>query len=303
MSSTVPVELKLVPRRPDRGGTGSINAFSVDVEEWFQVGAFENTLSRDEWPNLESRVEQQTNDILELLASAGVTSTFFCLGWVAERNPQLIKRIADAGHEIGCHGMDHRRIFTMSFEEFLQDIIRAKALLEDASGLPVIGYRAPSFSMTSKIWPYYEAIENAGFKYSSSVVPAKTDHYGMAGLPRLPFFPIEGSRFIEVPMTVVKIAGKTIPASGGGYFRLLPKFLSYFLMKKANAQTDFGTIFYMHPWEVDPGQPFIRNAPMISRFRHYTGQSQMAKKIFHMLATGQFTRMDKMLSAQLSVDL
>jgi len=303
MSSAAPVELQLVPRRTDTDIAVPINSFSVDVEEWFQVGAFENTLSRREWPNLESRVEQQTSDILDLLASSQVTATFFCLGWVAERCPGLIKKIADAGHEIGCHGMDHRRIFTLTAEEFAGDVIQAKALLEDVSGSIVTGYRAPSFSMTAKTWSYYETLEHAGFKYSSSVVPAKTDHYGIAGLPRLPFYPLEGSKFIEVPMTVAKVAGRTIPASGGGYFRLLPKFLSYFLMKKANIQTDFGTIFYMHPWEIDQGQPFIRKAPLVSRFRHYTGQSKMAQKISQLLADRQFTRMDKMLSAQLFVDL
>lgn len=303
MSTTVPVELQLVPRRLHEGSGTPLNSFSVDVEEWFQVGAFENTLSRADWPHLESRVEKQTNDILDLLQSSGVHATFFCLGWVAERAPSLIKKIADAGHEIGCHGMDHRRIFTMNANEFSQDISCAKKLLEEASGSLVIGYRAPSFSMNSNTWPYYELLTNAGFKYSSSVVPAKTDHYGMEGLPRLPFYPIAGSEFVEVPMTVARIAGRMIPASGGGYFRLLPHFLSRFLMQTAREQTNFGTIFYMHPWEIDPDQPFVRDAPLVSRFRHYTGQSQLARKISDLLAAGDFTRMDKMLSTQLSVSL
>lgn len=303
MSAIVPIDLQMLPRRPDKVGNPPLNSFSVDVEEWFQVGAFENTLSREDWPSLESRVVKQTNDILILLKASGVSATFFCLGWVAERFPSLIKSIADAGHEIGCHGMDHRRIFTMTATEFADDIACAKKLLEDASGSSVVGYRAPSFSMTPETWSYYDLLMEAGFKYSSSVVPAKTDHYGMTGLPRLPFFPVQNRKFIEVPMTVAKIAGRTLPASGGGYFRLLPEFLSHFLMKKAYSQTDFGTIFYMHPWEIDPDQPFVKEAPFVSRFRHYTGQSQMAEKISNLLAGDQFTRIDTMLSTQFSVSL
>lgn len=303
MSAIVPVDLEMLPRRPEKVGGSPLNSFSVDVEEWFQVGAFESTLNREEWPNLESRVVKQTNDILRLLESSDVSATFFCLGWVAERFPDLIKSIADAGHEIGCHGMDHRRIFTMTAKEFAEDIASAKKLLEDASGSKVIGYRAPSFSMNTDTWSYYDLLMEAGFKYSSSVVPAKTDHYGLPGLPRLPFFPSQKSEFIEVPMTVAKIAGKTLPASGGGYFRLLPQFLSYFLMRKAFKQTDVGTIFYMHPWEIDPGQPFVKDAPFVSRFRHYTGQSQMVEKISNLLVSAQFTRIDDMLSDQFAVNL
>lgn len=302
MPATVPVDLQLVPRRTNDANAQSENAFSVDVEEWFQVGAFENTLSREDWPKLESRVERQTHGILELLDASGVSATFFCLGWVAELYPELIKAIADAGHEVGCHGMDHRRIFTMTPEEFYADIERAKTLLEDAGNAPVIGYRAPSFSMNSDTWKYYELLADAGFKYSSSVVPAKTDHYGLVGLPRLPFYPLEGRKFIEVPMTVAKIAGRTFPASGGGYFRILPSFFSHFLMEKARRQTNFGTIFYMHPWEIDPEQPFVRKAPLVSRLRHYTGQSRMAKKLSDLLATGRFMRIDRLLSSQFSLN-
>lgn len=265
-------DLQLAPKRHKGPAARINNVFSVDVEEWFQVGAFENTLSREDWPNLESRVELQTRKILALLEAAQTKATFFCLGWVAERTPQLIKTISDKGHEIACHGMDHQRIFRFTEAEFFEDISRAKHLLEQACGKAVVGYRAPSFSMSQATWGHYDQLLNAGFRYSSSVVPAQTDHYGAAGLPRLPFHPVSGSSFVEVPMTVAEVFGRTIPASGGGYFRLLPRLISGWLMKKAKQQTGVGTIFYMHPWEVDPAQPFVREAPLKSRLRHYIGQ-------------------------------
>ncbi len=296
-----PDEFRLVPNQPQADNTDPLNAFSVDVEEWFQVGAFENTLDRKDWSSLESRVQFQTEKILHLLCEADVKATFFCLGWVAERYPNLLRQIFDAGHEVGCHGMDHRRIFEFSAKEFLDDISRAKALLEDASGVAVKGYRAPSFSMSPDCWHLYEQLVAAGFYYSSSVVPAKTDHYGAEGLPRTPFFPLKNKSIIEIPMTVAQFGSRTVPASGGGYFRLLPLQLSYWLMKKAYRQTGVGTIFYMHPWEVDPDQPYIQNAPALSRFRHYTGQSRMAAKVSHMLRSGSYGRLDSMLKAEFDV--
>ncbi len=303
MSNIVLDDLQLVPRGAVDQNSQPLNAFSVDVEEWFQVGAFEKTLNREDWPDLESRVEQQTNKILKILDQHGVSATFFCLGWVAERHPALLRSIADAGHEIGCHGMDHCRIFALSAQAFEQDIRRAKGLLEDTSGSSVVGYRAPSFSMNSDTWPYYKLLEKAGYLYSSSVVPAKTDHYGMKGLPRVPFYPINNSNFVEVPMTVAQVGGTTLPASGGGYFRLLPQFLSYFLMNKAYAQTGVGNIFYMHPWEIDPDQPFVREAPLVSKLRHYSFQSRMAGKISKLLTRGRFTRIDHLLADQFSVEI
>lgn len=296
MSAFALEDLERVPGRSDVD-TGHLgNVFSVDVEEWFQVGAFESTLSRDAWPSLESRVERQTHQVLELLARSDTKATFFCLGWVAERFPSLIKKIAADGHEVGCHGMDHLRIFSFDAPEFFDDITRAKGLLEDASGTQVRGYRAPSFSMSPTCWNLYEQLIKAGFDYSSSVVPAKTDHYGAAGLPRSPFFPVPGEKLIEVPMTVASVGGMMVPASGGGYFRLLPTSLSRWLMARARRQTAVGTVFYMHPWELDPGQPYIKNAPLLSRFRHYTAQSTMAAKIERLLSQQSFSRLDDWLA-------
>ncbi|WP_262691493.1 XrtA system polysaccharide deacetylase [Kordiimonas aestuarii] len=256
-----------------------VHVFSVDVEEWFQVGAFEKTLSRDDWPGLESRVEHQCHSILSLLSEYGVKATFFCLGWVAERHPLLISAIHKEGHEVACHGMDHERIFRFNRHEFHEDVGRAKGLLEDAMGAAVSGYRAPSFSLTADIWWAYEVLEEAGFTYSSSLYPLKTDHYGMPNAPRRPFWPIGSGRILEVPMTVCKLAGRALPASGGGYFRLLPYQLGEGLLRRGAAQTGSPGVFYMHPWEIDPGQPFIAKAPWLSRFRHYTGQRALPGKL------------------------
>lgn len=294
-------DLQLAPRRRKDRAAVINNVFSVDVEEWFQVGAFEDTLSREDWPRLESRVELQTNKILQLLDTTKTKATFFCLGWVAERSPHLIKTISDQGHEIACHGMDQQRVFRFSASEFLEDVSRAKALLEDACGNPVQGYRAPSFSMSQDTWGHYDQLVKAGFCYSSSVVPAQTDHYGAAGLPRVPFFPLAGSEFLEVPMTVAQVFGKTVPASGGGYFRLLPKLLSDWLMQKARKQTGVGTIFYMHPWEVDPEQPFVKEAPLKSRLRHYVGQERMAGKLEELLSQNEFMALGEFLTTEYAV--
>ncbi len=296
-------DLQLVPRRQANNSAGQKNIFSVDVEEWFQVGAFENTLSRDDWPQLESRVELQTTKILQLLKTANTKATFFCLGWVAERAPDLIRTIADQGHEIACHGMDHQRVFRFSEKEFFDDVSRAKSLLEDASGKPVNGYRAPSFSMSQETWGFYHQLVAAGFRYSSSLVPAQTDHYGASGLPRTPFYPIENCNFVELPMTVAEVFGRTVPASGGGYFRLLPSMIAEWLMKKARQQTGLGTVFYMHPWEIDPEQPFVKEAPVKSRLRHYTGQKKMAAKLGRLLSGREFVPANEFLSTEFSVDL
>ncbi len=269
------------------------NVFSVDVEEWYQVGAFENTLGREDWTSLESRVEKQSYDILALLDDAGVKATFFCLGWVAERHPLLIAAIRKQGHEVACHGMAHERIFRFTPDEFRQDVLRAKALLEDACGAAVTGYRAPSFSLNADAWWAYDVLEESGFSYSSSLYPLKTDHYGMPEAPRRPFWPIGEGRILEVPMTVCSLFGRSLPASGGGYFRLLPYMLGKFLFHRGSAQTGTPGIFYMHPWEVDPGQPYIASAPWLSRFRHYTGQKAMPGKIRALCDTSRWAPLEE----------
>lgn len=276
------------------------NAFTVDVEEWFQVGAFENTLDRSDWLSLESRVVLQTEKVLEALKRVDVKGTFFCLGWVAERHPVLIQQIVAAGHEIGCHGLDHQRIFTMNQTEFREDLARSKYLIESASGQAINGYRAPSFSLTKETWWVYEELAEAGFKYSSSLYPVKTDHYGADNIPRQPFFPRQALDVVEIPMTVYDSPLRRLPASGGGYFRLLPYMLSRFMFRKARAQTGVPAMFYMHPWEVDPGQPFVKEAPLLSRFRHYTNQGKMLKKIGKLCHDFSWNRVDRVYQDILS---
>jgi len=269
------------------------HAFTVDVEEWFQVGAFETTLKREDWPALESRVERQTYSVMALLEEAGVKATFFCLGWVAERKPLLIHALHEAGHEVACHGRDHRRLFTMDRATFERDIAVSKAQLEDATGAPVMGYRAPSFSLTPDVWWVYDVLAEAGFAYSSSLYPVKTDHYGMPSAPRQPFWPTAERAILEVPMTVCHFLGRSLPASGGGYFRLLPYGLGRWLLAKGSKQTGSPAVFYMHPWEMDPDQPFVADAPWLSRFRHYSGQSALAGKLRRLHNGFQWGRMDE----------
>jgi len=275
---------------------GDRSAFTVDVEEWFQVGAFENTLHRDEWFGLESRVEHQTHNVLKILDTHGVKGTFFCLGWVVERHPLLITAIHEAGHEVACHGRDHKRLFTMTRDQFLQDVAGAKAQLEDAVGAPVTGYRAPSFSLTPDVWWAYECLEELGFHYSSSLYPVHHDHYGMPEAPRRPFWPIGKGRILEVPMSVYHF-GRAWPASGGGYFRLLPYFIGNCLFSGSVRQSGLPGVFYMHPWEMDPGQPYVANAPFLSRFRHYTNQSRMAWKVGRFCDSRPWGRMDEIFGA------
>ncbi|PCI63103.1 MAG: polysaccharide deacetylase family protein [Kordiimonadales bacterium] len=268
-------------------------AFTVDLEEWFQVGAFENVFDRGEWQSLESRVEIQISLILPLLAEMGVKATFFCLGWVAERFPKLILEIAEAGHEIGCHGMDHRRLFTMSQSDFANDVRQAKRLLEDASGKKVQGYRAPSFSLTSTTQWVYPELAVTGFSYSSSVYPVQTDHYGSKNAPRTPYFPAGNHGVLEIPLTVCDVPFKRLPASGGGYFRLMPYMLGRYLLQKASNQTSGPSVFYMHPWEVDTGQPYVKEASRLSRFRHYVGQKALPDKLRALGRDFDCQRMDK----------
>src|SRR6185503_17840992 len=195
------------------------NALSVDVEDWFQVGAFETVISRDSWETRERRVEHNTDAVLSLFDEAGVKATFFTLGWVAARHPALIRRIAEAGHEIASHGWDHKRVFNMSEAEFRADLIRAREEIESASGRKVSGYRAPSFSVDQRTPWAHPVLAEQGYAYSSSVAPIRHDHYGWRESPRFAWRPVTGSDLIELPVTTVEIAGRRFAAGGGGFFR------------------------------------------------------------------------------------
>ncbi|WP_240616777.1 XrtA system polysaccharide deacetylase [Sphingorhabdus sp. YGSMI21] len=256
-----------------------LNAMSVDIEDWFQVGAFETVIDRADWDQLEHRVEHNTNEVLALFEEAGIKATFFILGWVAERYPALMRRIADAGHEIANHGYDHARVFTLSPEQFRTDLDRSRKIIEDTSGQQVIGYRAPSFSIDQRTPWAHKILAEEGYAYSSSVAPIRHDHYGWAGSPRFAWKPVEQSDFIELPVTTVKLGNRTFAAGGGGFFRLLPYALYERSIRKMQRDDGHGAIFYFHPWEIDPDQPRVANAPLRSRLRHYTNLSGMRAKL------------------------
>lgn len=272
---------------------GVCNAMSVDVEEHFQVGAFETTIRREDWPRWDSRVVRNTERALQLFADKGVSATFFTLGWVAEREPALIRRIVENGHEIANHGYAHDRVHTFTPESFRADIRKARALIEDAAGAEVKGYRAPSFSIGSGNRWALEVLAEEGYAYSSSVAPIRHDHYGWPEAPRFPHTPVAGSDMVEVPVTTVEYAGRRMACGGGGFFRLLPYGLSEWAIDRVNRVEGRATVFYFHPWEIDPEQPVVPGAPLRSRIRHYTNLDVMEAKLARLLDRFRWDRMDR----------
>lgn len=271
------------------------NALSVDVEDWFQVGAFEGVIRKEDWPKYEVRVESNTDAVLQLFADAGVKATFFTLGWVAERFPALIRRIAEQGHEVASHGCDHKRVFQMSPEEFAADVAKSKSQLEDAGGVAVTGYRAPNFSIDKRTPWAHAALANAGYQYSSSVAPLAHDHYGWPEAPRFLWKPDGEHDLLELPVSTVKIAGRNFAAGGGGFFRLLPYPISRVAISRVNGEGR-PAIFYFHPWDMDPGQPFMANAPLKSRLRHYTNLTVMADKLRRVARDFRWGRVDDVVA-------
>lgn len=266
------------------------NGLSVDVEEWFQVGAFERVIDKADWPNLQSRVEANTGAVLDLFAETGAKATFFTLGWVAERAPALIRRIAEAGHEVASHGVDHQRVFTMTPDAFRADLRRARVALEDASGTAVTGYRAPSFSIDTRTPWAHPVLAEEGYAYSSSVAPVRHDHYGWPEAPRFAFRPVVDADLVELPVTVAKIGTRHL-ATGGGFFRLLPAALTNWSIRQVNAEQR-PAIFYFHPWEIDAEQPRVANAPLKSKLRHYSRLNEMAGKLRDLIAGHPWGRID-----------
>lgn len=274
------------------------NGLSVDVEDWFQVGAFERVIGRDGWDGLSHRVEQNTDEVLALFAEAGVQATFFTLGWVAERYPALLRRIAAAGHEVASHGYDHARVFTFTPDQFRADLRKARALLEDASGQRVSGYRAPSFSIDARTPWAHPILAEEGYAYSSSVAPIRHDHYGWPGSPRFAWKPVPGAALVELPVTTAKLGGRTLAAGGGGFFRLLPYGFSRWAIRQVNDQARRPAIIYFHPWEIDPGQPRVAGAPLRSRLRHYSNLSVMAAKLRRLVRDFSWTRVDALAARE-----
>jgi polysaccharide deacetylase family protein (PEP-CTERM system associated) len=271
-----------------------INGLSVDVEDWFQVGAFENTIKRADWDGLDLRVADNVARILDLFDAAEVKATFFTLGWVAEREPQIMRSIAERGHEVASHGYDHARVFTLSPEQFAEDLAKTRKILEDTSGTPVVGYRAPSFSIDQRTPWAHEILAEQGYLYSSSVAPVVHDHYGWPEAPRFAFRPIDGADLVEIPVTTAVLGNRRMAAGGGGFFRVLPYAFTSWAINQVNKTEQRPAIFYFHPWEVDPDQPRVEGAPIKSRLRHYTKLDAMAGKLNKLTEDFAWGRMDQL---------
>jgi polysaccharide deacetylase family protein (PEP-CTERM system associated) len=276
----------------------TLNGLSVDVEDWFQVGAFETVIDRADWDGLDCRVERNCQQILALFEEAGVKGTFFTLGWIAKRYPAMMRRIAAAGHEIASHGWDHARVFTLGREAFAADIERARLVLEDVTGQRVIGYRAPSFSIDARTPWAHDVLAKQGYVYSSSVAPILHDHYGWREAPRFAFRPVEGTELIEIPVTTAEVAGRRMAAGGGGFFRLLPYAVSRWAIRQVNERDGRPAVFYFHPWEIDPDQPRPAVAPFKSRLRHYTNLDVMAAKLSRLVREFRWGRMDEVAAIE-----
>lgn len=268
------------------------NGLSVDVEDWFQVGAFENVIERGDWDAIATRVEGNIDRILDLFAQADAHATFFTLGWIAKRHPKMIRRIADAGHEIASHGFDHARVFNFDRKEFADDIRLARDILQDCSGQRVRGYRAPSFSIDQRTPWAFEELAEQGYDYSSSVAPVAHDHYGWPQAPRFAFRPLASSDLIEIPVTTAMMGKRRVAAGGGGFFRVLPYHFTRWAIGQVNARENRPAVFYFHPWEIDADQPRVPNAPMRSKLRHYTNLDKMAGKLGKLVHEFRWGRMD-----------
>lgn len=268
------------------------NAMTVDVEDYFQVWAFSSQVAPGDWDRWPTRVERNTDLVLETFTEARIRATFFTLGWVAERFPALVRRIVDAGHELASHGMAHVRVSEQTPEQFAQDAGRAKALLEDTGGCPVRGYRAANFSMGAAMPWAFHVLADAGYLYSSSIHPIRHDHYSMPRAQRLAHRPTGGGGVIEVPVTTLALGRCRIPCGGGGYFRLFPYAVSRWALARVLATDHQPCVFYFHPWEFDPEQPRIPGASARARFRHYTNLGRMRGKVRRLLGDFTWDRMD-----------
>lgn len=273
-----------------------MNALTVDVEDYFQVSAMAPHIDRATWDAQPCRVERNVQRLLSMFDAKGARATFFTLGWIAERYPHLVRDIVAGGHELASHGYAHLRASEQSREEFLEDVRRAKALLEDIGGRPVHGYRAPSFSIGhSNPWAFDVLLE-AGYRYSSSVYPVQHDHYGMVDAPRFPYAVRPG--LVEIPITTARVLGRNLPAGGGGYFRLAPYELSRWALRRVNDVDQRPAIFYFHPWEIDPGQPRVPRTSLKTRFRHYVNLGKTESRLERLLEDFRWGRVDEVFDTR-----
>ena len=270
-----------------RAGTRVVNALTVDVEDYFQVSAFESHVPRGQWDRFESRVCRNTERLLDVFDEFGVNGTFFVLGWVAERHPALVRQIAARGHEIASHGYWHRLVYRTTPREFREDVRRAKAAIESACGMPVLGYRAPSFSITDRsIWAL-DILASEGFIYDASIYPIRHDRYGIPKAPRHAYRVSGPLGIWELPGSTVRLGGQNLPIGGGGYFRLLPYGWTRRGIEHVNVREQKPVVFYLHPWEVDPEQPRLP-ATLLSRFRHYRNLKETEPRLRRLLSEFEF---------------
>jgi polysaccharide deacetylase family protein (PEP-CTERM system associated) len=267
------------------------NALTIDVEDYFQVSAFAPHIDRSQWDARECRVERNVHRMLDLLDTKHTKATFFTLGWVAERYPALVRRIVADGHELASHGYGHQRASDLTEAEFREDVSSAKALLEDLAGAPVLGYRAPSFSIgAGNLWAL-DTLERAGYRYSSSIYPVQHDHYGMPDAPRFAHQIRPG--LMEIPPTTLRMFNRNLPSSGGGYFRLFPYPLSRWMLQRVNERDVQSAIFYCHPWEIDVEQPRVEGISLKTRFRHYVNIGRTERRLAQLLDDFSWGRMDQ----------
>jgi polysaccharide deacetylase family protein (PEP-CTERM system associated) len=278
--------------------TPIINAMTVDVEDYFHVAALAKSIDRSKWDSMEYRAEASTRLLLDLFDESSIRATFFVLGWVARRSPDLIREIASRGHEVASHGMSHKLVFNQTPEEFSSETYESKALLEDIIGVPVIGYRASTYSITRRSLWALDILSEAGFAYDSSIFPIHHDTYGIPDAAQVPsrIATPKGASIVEFPMSTAPMFGTRIPVSGGGYFRLLPYWLTRNGLRKLNNELSRPFIFYLHPWEVDPGQPRV-NAGWKSRLRHYTNLDRCEARLRRLIGEFRFGRVRDVLSA------
>lgn len=278
-----------------------INAMSVDVEEHFQVSAFDGIIAKSDWAGMQSRVAANMDRILELFDQSNTKATFFTLGCVAERAPEIVRKIVDEGHEIASHGYQHTRVGAQTPAQFRADVTQTKQILEDISGCRVSGYRAASFSIGEDTLWAHEVLQESGYEYSSSIYPINHDHYGLPSAPRFPYRVSENG-ITEIPLATVLAAGKNWPCAGGGYFRLLPLTYSRWALKRVNTLEQMPAAFYFHPWEIDPDQPRVSGIPLITRFRHYVNLGRFEDRLRSLLEEFSWGRMDEVYGSVLSAD-